>query len=526
MTTPTTTCRPQRLPAVARCTEGADPAQGCGVIYVLVDPRHDTVRYVGKTVDALAARLSGHLHSKNALLRQWVRDLATAGHRPILRVVREVPLAGLDDAERRAIADFASDGWPLFNLTGIPAQVVSDSAVAAVRARRARAMATAEADWAEAERRRLVQQDLDMGTSAAAHAALFAVAQRVSGGPLPPPIRALRSADVTSLPEELARHLPGGDQYPPADLFDRGQVCRATARFMHSWGIQVGVFRSRDYLPKVVHDLCEHLEDEMRFDGDPERFPRYRCQRRWRSQQDMLKVAALAEWHRTAVVPWRAAAEAAKLPSSGAGFARAVTDDPDVRAALETWECAPWTSTRGDDRDQLDPLSLYCLVTPYADDGLRWVADDAAARVGLAETFATLARANGLTAPAVAMFHRVDQDAVSRTYGVDVARMVDGRVGLPDGTSRRVLADLVEIIRGLPSEQKPPRDAAASDFLRAVLAPREMTPAPYPFWRSGVMVTTAVSQVRATFDALIVRGVASPPPKTDYGHWEAPDWRC
>jgi hypothetical protein len=174
-----------RTPLVA-CVDGIDPSDGYGAVYALVDPRNNAVRYVGQTVTLLTNRLAGHLASKNPGIRAWTRELRQLGLRPTIRVIRHVPLADLGTAEAQAIANHAWDGWDLLNLIGIPQECARDPQVAAARARRTRKDVTAARDWAEAERRRIVEEELDDGARRSANAALLAVALSVSGGPLPP----------------------------------------------------------------------------------------------------------------------------------------------------------------------------------------------------------------------------------------------------------------------------------------------------------------------------------------------------
>lgn len=504
-----------RLPAVARCVEGDCPKPGYGAVYALIDPRNSSVRYIGKTTGALSARLHGHLHSKNDDVREWVRELAAAGRRPSLRVIRHVPAADLDVAERETIADFAMAGWPLLNRTGIPAQATTDPEVAAQRARRAQSMDAAAADWAEAERQRLVQAELDRGCAATASAALFAVAQRVSGGPAPPPIEVLADADATGFPETLIECLPGLGVRRPTNP-ERNEVARQIGAFVQGWAYRNGVVDSRPdgyAMSRPVHQLADHLRVAMyHADEIPELSAR---ERHWRSPSDMLKVVALAAWHEVAVMPWVLAAREAKLPSTGAAFADLVSDDPHVRAALEAWDAAPWhPETEELEFRYMDPVQLYAIVVPYAEGDLRVIADDAAQRVDMKSTFAELGRVKGLTRAAAAMFHRIDPDAVTRTLGSDILSTVDGRLAgraLTAGTARTVLEELAKTIQGTRLDDRPEGSYDALKYLASLVAPRELPTVPSPFWLADVMHTMRVKQTCAAFAALVARGVAATP---------------
>lgn len=61
-------------------------------IYVLKDPRTGEVRYVGKTNQSLAMRLSKHLSSKDKSYRtSWIQSLLKEGVKPTIALIQEVP---------------------------------------------------------------------------------------------------------------------------------------------------------------------------------------------------------------------------------------------------------------------------------------------------------------------------------------------------------------------------------------------------------------------------------------------------
>lgn len=87
-----------------------------GTVYVLTDPRGDTVRYVGQTTRTLGQRLSGHLSSRGVPVAEWVAELRTLGLRPAIGpVVENVPNAKLLDVELEQIRAHFDEGWPLLN---------------------------------------------------------------------------------------------------------------------------------------------------------------------------------------------------------------------------------------------------------------------------------------------------------------------------------------------------------------------------------------------------------------------------
>ncbi|MBU8540834.1 NUMOD3 domain-containing DNA-binding protein [Falsiroseomonas tokyonensis] len=91
-------------------------------IYVLTDPRDGAVRYVGKTIKTLSARLSGHVSL--ALVRKakthtanWIRALNAEGLRPKIAEVDRCCCAGWADLECAWIARYRAEGANLTNTT-------------------------------------------------------------------------------------------------------------------------------------------------------------------------------------------------------------------------------------------------------------------------------------------------------------------------------------------------------------------------------------------------------------------------
>lgn len=90
------------------------------LIYGLVDPLNSSLRYVGKTVAALAKRYSQHevdaRRGKEVRLYRWWRSITSAGRAPEAFVIEIVP-PGEDwvDAEQFWIAYFRSVGADLVN---------------------------------------------------------------------------------------------------------------------------------------------------------------------------------------------------------------------------------------------------------------------------------------------------------------------------------------------------------------------------------------------------------------------------
>jgi hypothetical protein len=121
-----------------------------GTVYVLVDPRGDTIRYVGQTTRTVAQRFSGHLSSRGVPVADWIAELRALGLRPTARpIVENVPNAELLTVEQEQIEAHYEQGWPLLNggLSNWPLSVV----VARQRVAKCRAIGGALLAKAEAQ---------------------------------------------------------------------------------------------------------------------------------------------------------------------------------------------------------------------------------------------------------------------------------------------------------------------------------------------------------------------------------------
>jgi hypothetical protein len=94
-----------------------------GVIYGLVDPRTEEIRYIGKTRKSLSRRYSKHIREASDTTRShkdaWIRQLYYLGLQPTVRVLEEIPEgeAELNSAERSWIQTFRMAGVNLTNMT-------------------------------------------------------------------------------------------------------------------------------------------------------------------------------------------------------------------------------------------------------------------------------------------------------------------------------------------------------------------------------------------------------------------------
>ena len=87
-------------------------------IYVLIDPRTEEIRYVGKTSAKLSRRLSQHTRARAHNRHDaWVTCLRERDLRPHIELVQEVPDDFWQEAERYWIAYYRSIGCNLVNGT-------------------------------------------------------------------------------------------------------------------------------------------------------------------------------------------------------------------------------------------------------------------------------------------------------------------------------------------------------------------------------------------------------------------------
>lgn len=92
-----------------------------GVIYAMVDPRDNRVRYVGKAGD-LKARRRQHTHDlltrrcRNPHLQHWFDQLGQEGYKPRFEVLQECTPGTLDACEREWIERGKAKGWNLCNI--------------------------------------------------------------------------------------------------------------------------------------------------------------------------------------------------------------------------------------------------------------------------------------------------------------------------------------------------------------------------------------------------------------------------
>lgn len=89
-------------------------------IYVLKDPDSKKIRYVGKTVQTLIARLGQHVYdakSKKTHKSYWIQKLISGGKLPIIEEIDSCSWEESSALETFYIAKFKSEGYDLINQT-------------------------------------------------------------------------------------------------------------------------------------------------------------------------------------------------------------------------------------------------------------------------------------------------------------------------------------------------------------------------------------------------------------------------
>lgn len=91
------------------------------LIYKLIDPRSNEIRYVGKTKKTLRKRLYEHLTKRNLIPKthknNWVKQLLNEGFKPIIEIVEVVNELNWKEREMYHIKKLKTDGIKLTNTT-------------------------------------------------------------------------------------------------------------------------------------------------------------------------------------------------------------------------------------------------------------------------------------------------------------------------------------------------------------------------------------------------------------------------
>lgn len=391
-----------------------------GTVYVLIDPRDNRVRYVGATTKTLKARLQGHKTRAAARVEAWIDELAAGGLTPRIEPINEgVPESQLRDREREEITRRVIAGEPLLN----------ESATAQGRR--------------YVERRR-VQEREERERAAWEHVANQV--RSILGGPLPPgdvppiPLSSQAIAAYHSLlraKEEADRARASGDLNlwaARATCVEESQARAAEALWRAVrpvWGGLRGMAdqRSNDLFDDVLAGrVCAVFEE------------------RWADFEDAARYLPLLPWRIVAVGPWAALAERAGMDARGNDFIEWVSDDATVRAALRI------LLVRSGGR--IGPLSALDNFDNLSRPSTGLVAMTAAHHPGfdlpsvlnmhVKGFLESMLRDKQLTPAMGDLLCRLEPRALDRYLGPNIAADVDAQLSLPPGTSKDVLAAVLE----------------------------------------------------------------------------------
>lgn len=384
-----------------------------GTVYALVDPRDNETRYIGATVKPLTARLDGHFRRPARRVREWISELEVAGLSPLIVPVGEnVPVAELPAAEEAEITRIIAAGGSLLN----------ERSTERGQALNSRRIQTEEREaWGR----------------------LADAAVTLLGGPLPP-----GALPVVEIPEAtwlfMSRVKPG----------HRERVDKFRKSLDH-WDRE-GYLRWRD-LCSEMDEASESLWLYVRaawagvrraggefFDRRLEAHFRKIAELPCDTQENASRLLTLTVWYMVAVDPWRHLAELGGLPLDDASFIAWAGSDPDVREALEflTGRLDGALGNLAEPRDRSwedGPGHLLGAVAAAYSDTVPEPVRDRLARV-----LGQLARDHMLTRPMADLLMRLDPGALDTIFGRDIAGDVDRELGLPAGTSARVLRAIIK----------------------------------------------------------------------------------
>jgi hypothetical protein len=420
-------------------------APKAGTVYALVDPRDNCARYVGATTQTLKARLRGHLRGPTARrVKAWIDGLAADGVTPRIEALHEdVPEANLRALETAEITRRLIAGEHLLNESGT----------------------------AQGRRHIERQQELDRierERAAWEHAANQVRA--VLGGPLTP-------GDVAAVP--LSRQLIAAYHDLMRAEDDLGPKSEVVAGREEYWtkasSLHMARAEASDALWLSVRALWGSLRGmaSERFDDVLAARVGKVFQKRWDDPGDVPRYLALLPWGIVAVGPWAALAERAGMDTAGTAFVDWVSDDPAVREALMV------LLVRADGR--MGPLSVLDNDGTFTRPSTGLVAMTAAHCPGfdlpqelhreVKEFLRSMARDGQITPAMGDLFLKLEPDALNKTLGPNIAADIDTHLGLPAGTSRAVLAAVVDSSPGLDLDRLDRIAARATGAFPTVTAP-------------------------------------------------------
>ncbi|MFD7431219.1 hypothetical protein ACFV6Z_29835 [Streptomyces sp. NPDC059818] len=380
---------------------------GTRVIYALIDPRDNTQRYLGQTPAPSQLPLIQAVLKKTPTahaVATWVRGLEEAGHTPAVEVVRDqVPAVEVKRVLQEELTERLAAGVPLLNQQGTAkGRKLRQERVAAQRA------ADETAAWAEM-----------------AHALRTRL-----GGPFPP-----SSTTTMRLPERVRTHIP---LLPDTD--------REALDFSERWRTREHVEHLEAPLTNVADALFHELQDLHSYgDKGPRQKLHYRIcslalRRRRTDLAQLEQMIGLVPWCMYAAAPWYRLAQVGGLVESPAQFIRWLGDSPAAFALQlltgEEHQLRLMLEHRHDNGRVRPETCLLATAAAHCHLDIPAPLQDQVRHL-----LADLLPDPMLTQPMADLLLRLDPQAL-HALGPDVAPGTDERLGLAEGTTARVLADL------------------------------------------------------------------------------------
>lgn len=377
-----------------------------GTVYALVDPRDNSVRYIGATTKTLKVRLYGHLKGPTAKrVKAWIDDLAAGGLVPRIEAITEnVPADHLRDVEKDEITRRLIAGEQLLN----------EAATAAARRHIER-----QRELAREERERAAWEHV-------AHQV-----RRVVGGPLPP-------GDIQPVPFDGLARESFEKMLRLADTLDASPPSRNDPKYEELSRLELTCEKAGEALWRATRPLwgrVRGLADDY-FDTMLAGRVRAVVKHRWTTVENASRYLALLPWSLMAVGPWAALAERAGMDITGEDFIEWVSDDASVREALRL------LLLQSDDR--MGRLSVLDDYDNRARPSTGLAAITAAHHPNFDWFLEVMLNGEQLSSPMADLLVRLEPRALNRFLGPNLAPAIDTRLGLPAGTSRDVLVALLE----------------------------------------------------------------------------------
>lgn len=405
--------------------------EATGTIYALIDPRTNTVRYIGQTTKPIEVRLAGHLAAPAPFVRSWIEELSFAGCTPQISPIREdVPADQMDEAEKEEIRAHAERGDILNVVGNQPGNARRRKASREEEKRRRAEEEAMNRTWRQASWRQVADQ-----------------IRNATGGPTSPtdvPVREMpdavweayqryRDAD-RRFKENVSGglQLRRGNDVTVAGDGPSGEEKSAALQQLHA--LQPGL---EQYL-RAYRGAFSQVDRGDRWgsrEGVSDRgVDAYRGD--FRNPAHMAQYLSLIPWAARAMDPWVELAESAGLDIKGEEFVDWVSDDEATREAVDLYR----STTPGYlgvfrqdwDRDvagyalALGAAHIPGFVVPHLLEG------------ELLDQLTKLARDRQATREMCQLLQRINPKALDVVYGRDELAESDEALGLPPGTSAKV----------------------------------------------------------------------------------------